>query len=103
MSYGLCLVKNGLSIDSFIFNLFFYKFEFKIFLIFTIIHKTRGDKLLRLLLQIHGVFFITCLLLPMLSLFTPDLQGGNVIGTIVLLVWCAYFLPICALSWRYFD
>ena len=70
---------------------------------FIIIPKTKGDKTLRLLLHIHGVFFVFGLLLPMVPLFTPDMQNGGAIGTFVLLVWCAYFLPVCILSWRYFQ
>ena len=70
---------------------------------FTVIPKTKGDRALSLLLWIHGVFFVSCFLMPMFPLFTPDMDGGEIIGTLVLLVWCAYFLPICVLAWGYFS
>ena len=73
------------------------------FIGFTITPQNKGDKALRLLLWIHGIFFVTCFFMPMFPVFTPDMAGGDVIGTLVLLVWCAYFLPICILGWRYFK
>jgi hypothetical protein len=73
------------------------------FIGFTIIPKTKGDRVLRLLLWIHGIFFVPCFLFPMFPVFTPDMAGGNVIGALLLVVWCAYFLPICILGWRHFD
>ena len=69
---------------------------------FAVAPKSKGDSALRALLWVHGIFFVTCFLIPMFPLFTPDMAGGDVIGTIVLLVWCAYFLPVCILGWRYF-
>ena len=73
------------------------------FIGFTVAPRKKGDSALRLLLWIHGVFFISCFLIPMFPVFTPDMDDGTVIGTLVLLVWCIYFLPICILSWRYFT
>jgi len=73
------------------------------FLGFTIAPQDKGDRTLRILLWIHGVFFLTCFIMPLFPLFTPDMEGGEVIGTLVLLVWCAYFLPVCVLGWRYFQ
>ena len=66
----------------------------------TICPKNRGDKWLRALLLIHGVFFISCLLLPMLGIFQADTPAW--IGVAVLEVWCAYFCPIAILSFLYF-
>jgi hypothetical protein len=70
---------------------------------FTVTPKGKGDTALRLLLWIHGIFFVSCLLVPMFPVFTPDMAGGDAIGMIVLLVWCVYFLPICILAYRYFG
>lgn len=69
---------------------------------FSIVPKTKGDRVLRMLLWIHGIFFVSCLLMPMFPIFTTEMEGGEIIGTLVLVVWCAYFLPICILGWRYF-
>lgn len=67
---------------------------------FAIIPEDTGDKVLRLLLWIHGVFFLSCLIVPMFSVFKA---GASIIpGTILLEIWCAYFLPICILGFRYF-
>ena len=73
------------------------------FIGFLVRGKSKSCKALRTLLWVHGVFFLTCLFLPMLPVFTPDMAGGEITGTIVLLVWCAYFLPVCVLGWRYFK
>ena len=73
------------------------------FIGFTIIPKKQSDKALRLLLWIHGIFSVSCFLMPMFPVFTADMTGGDVIGTLILLVWCAYFLPICILGYRYFK
>jgi len=73
------------------------------FIGFTVAPRKKSDRVLRLLLWIHGVFFISCFLMPMFPVFAPDMNGGKVIGTLVLLVWCVYFLPICILSWRHFT
>jgi len=73
------------------------------FIGFTVKPKNRGDTALRLLLWIHGIFFVSCLLIPMFPVFTSKMANGHVIGMFILLVWCAYFLPICVLGWRYFK
>jgi len=73
------------------------------FIGFTVKPKDKGDTTLRLLLWIHGIFFFQCLLTPMFPVFTPQMANGYVIGSLALLVWCAYFLPICVLGWRYFK
>ena len=69
----------------------------------TIITKTNADKWLKWLLIIHGVFFFSCLILPMLGLFSPDMQGAEWIGTAVLEFWCVYFIPVGILSFLYFK
>ncbi|HHX62663.1 MAG TPA: hypothetical protein GX707_18410 [Epulopiscium sp.] len=71
------------------------------FIGFTIILQDRADKVLRRLLWIHGVFFLSCFVLPMFPVFVAG--TSDVPGTILLLVWCAYFLPICILGYRYIS
>lgn len=62
--------------------------------------KSRADRWLKGLLLIHGIFFFSCLIMPLLGVFTPD--GEAWIGVVVLEFWCAYFAPISILSCRYF-
>lgn len=69
----------------------------------TIKVKDRGDKALKVLLLIHGIFAITCFIIPMLGVFKPDMKGASWIGTAVLEFWCAYFTPVGLLSVRYFH
>ena len=47
--------------------------------------------MLRVLLRLHGVFFIACFIMPVFPVLTSDMESGAIIGTLVLLVWCAYF------------
>ncbi|MDR3278147.1 MAG: hypothetical protein LBT12_05180 [Oscillospiraceae bacterium] len=65
--------------------------------------KTKTDKRLKALLLIHGVFFIACFPLPMLGLFTPDMEGAAWIGTAILVFWCVYFIPVGVLSLLHFS
>ena len=63
----------------------------------------RADKWLKWLLTAHGAFFPGCFLLPMTGMFTAMAEGeGGSGGTIALLIWCAYFLPVGILAWRHF-
>lgn len=62
--------------------------------------KNRQDKWLKGLLMIHGVFFIFCFVLPMLGIFKSGTD--DLIGTVILEVWCIYFLPVCMLSHAHF-
>ena len=66
----------------------------------TIGWQTKIEKWLKSLLMIHGVFFISCLLFPMLGLFKAD--SPTWIGIAVLEFWCLYFCPISILSFLYF-
>ena len=66
----------------------------------TVEPKNKPTKWLRALLMIHGVFFISCLIMPMLGVFQADSPAW--IGVAVLEFWCAYFCPIAALSLHYF-
>lgn len=69
----------------------------------TIVPKTKADKWLKALLLIHGIFFVCCIIMPMLGLFNKDLQGAAWIGTAILLFWCAYFVPVGVLSFLHFK
>ena len=66
----------------------------------TVEPKDKPSKWLRALLMIHGVFFISCLIMPMLGVFQADSPAW--IGVAVLEFWCAYFCPVAALSLHYF-
>ena len=65
---------------------------------------SKADKWLKYLMMVHGVFFIGCFIMPMTGVFTSMASGdaGNG-GTIALLGWCAYFLPIGVLAYRHFQ
>ena len=63
----------------------------------------KADKWLKWLMIIHGVFFISCFVMPLTGMFTgmSDKSTGNG-GSIALLFWCAYFLPVGILSFIHF-
>lgn len=61
------------------------------------------ERWLKALLMIHGVFFVSCFVAPMLGLFHADMEGGDWMGVALLEFWCLYFLPVGALSGRYFS
>ena len=65
---------------------------------------TKADKWLKCLMMVHGVFFISCFIMPMTGVFTDMASGeaGNG-GTIALLGWCAYFISIGVLAYRHFQ
>lgn len=66
--------------------------------------ESKSDKWLKYLMMIHGVFFISCFIMPMTGVFTSTANGDNGRGgTIALLFWCAYFFPIGILSYRHFG
>ena len=66
----------------------------------TVEPKDKPSKWLRALLMIHGVFFISCLIMPMFGVFQADSPAW--IGVAVLEFWCAYFCPVAALALHYF-
>ena len=63
----------------------------------------KTDKWLRALLLIHGVFFLSCFVMPMTGMFKglANSDGGSG-GTVALIFWCAYFLPVGVLSFLHF-
>lgn len=68
----------------------------------TIAPENKGDKWLRGMLLVHGIFAIACFIMPMLGIFRPGMEGGDLIGTLVLEFWCAYFIPVSILAFRHF-
>lgn len=66
----------------------------------TVTSRTRADRWLKYLLMIHGVFFISCLIVPMLGLFKADSPAW--MGVAVLEFWCLYFCPVSILSYLHF-
>lgn len=68
----------------------------------TLVAQNRADKALKTLLLIHGVFAVTCFIIPMLGIFQQDMAGGDLIGVLVLEFWCLFFIPIGILSIRHF-
>lgn len=66
--------------------------------------ESRADKGLKCLMMLHGVFFLSCFIMPMTGVFMSMADGeGSSGSTIALLCWCAYFLPIGILSIRHFG
>ena len=65
--------------------------------------ENRTDRWLKRLLMIHGAFFPGCFVMPMTGMFTSMAAGktGNG-GSIALLFWCLYFMPIGILAFRHF-
>lgn len=64
----------------------------------------QADRWLKRLLMIHGAFFISCFALPMTGMLRGMADGGTSRGgTIALVAWCAYFLPVGLLAWRHFN
>lgn len=61
--------------------------------------KDKTDKALKLLLLLHGAFFV-CMFVPILPLPATN-QGSG--GTVALICWCLFFLPVCVLSALHFK
>lgn len=64
----------------------------------------KADKWLKFLMLLHGIFFISCFIMPMTGVFASMASGEESSGgTIALLIWCVYFIPIGALTYRHFG
>lgn len=61
---------------------------------------TKADRWLKRLLLLHGIFFFSCLILPMFPVFTPE--GEAWVGVAVMEFWCLYFLPVGLLCAHHF-
>ena len=69
----------------------------------TIISKEKNNVALKRLLMIHGAFAISCFFMPMLGIFSSDMQGAEWVGTAILEFWCLYFIPVGILSFFHFK
>ena len=69
----------------------------------TININNKKDKVLKYLLLIHGIFFISCLIMPMTGMFVNTSGSSSMGGIIALEIWCLYFLPIGILSYFHFK
>ena len=69
--------------------------------------ETKVDKWLKWLMIIHGVFFLSCFLMPITGIFNSMAEGkskdGVDGGVLALEFWCAYFLPVGVLSYIHFN
>lgn len=64
--------------------------------------EAKADKWLKALLIIHGVFFISCLVMPILGVFKYEGEASAG-GVYALLFWCVYFIPVGVLSLLHFN
>ena len=65
--------------------------------------KSRADRWLKRLLMLHGVFFVSCFIMPMTGMFRSMANGENSNGGVIaLVIWCTYFLPVGVLAYRHF-
>ncbi len=64
--------------------------------------ENKPDKWLKRLLIIHGAFFPGCFIMPMTGMFL-NLENSGEGGSIALLVWCAYFIPVGVLAFIHFG
>lgn len=69
----------------------------------TITPNNKIDKWLKILLIIHGIFFMSCFIMPMTGMFVDSNGSTSINGVIALELWCVYFLPIGILSYLHFK
>jgi hypothetical protein len=100
-------ILNYKSLGSLFFNYDLFGYAFMalstFFIAFTIEVKNKKDKWLKMLLLAHGVFAVSCVVMPILGVFNGNSDAGNNSGVIALEFWCAYFTPICILAYQYFK
>jgi len=66
--------------------------------------ESKEDKWMKALMMIHGLFFFSCFFLPMTGMFSHMAEGETSMeGTVALVLWCGYFLPIGILAYRHFE
>ena len=66
--------------------------------------ETKVDKWLKWLMIIHGIFFLSCFIMPLTGVFSFMAEGHSGNGGILALeIWCAYFLPIGVLAFIHFN
>ena len=74
------------------------------FMALSIQAESKADRWMKALMAIHGVFFFGCFIMPMTGMFAGMSDGKTSIGgTVALVAWCAYFLPIGVLAYRHFG
>lgn len=74
------------------------------FLGLTIKKKTKADKWLKGLMIIHGIFFLSCFIMPMTGVFSSMASGETSMGGVIALeLWCIYFIPVGILSSVHFS
>lgn len=74
------------------------------FIALSIQAESKADRWMKALMAIHGVFFFGCFIMPMTGMFASMSDGRTSIGgTVALVAWCAYFLPIGVLAYRHFG
>ncbi len=74
------------------------------FMALSIQAESKADRWMKALMAIHGVFFFGCFIMPMTGMFASMSDGRTSIGgTVALVAWCAYFLPIGVLAYRHFG
>ena len=61
------------------------------------------ERWLKRLMIIHGVFFISCFVMPMTGMFTGMAESKGNGGSLALLFWCVYFFPIGVLACKHFS
>ncbi|MCR5462102.1 MAG: hypothetical protein K6E87_03435 [bacterium] len=66
------------------------------FLGLTIKTDDRMTKTFKILLMVHGLFFIPCLIMPMTPLMDKKEGSSSDGGVIALEFWCLYFIVLCA-------
>ena len=67
--------------------------------------RNKKDKVLKIMLMLHGLFFPGCFIMPMTGMFlgSGGSSSGLSGGVIALEIWCLFFLPIGVLSIFHFK